>query len=124
MSTSLKGSNPEGVHYLLDLQGCKEELLRDKDLLTTAMENAATNAGATVVETLIHQFNPHGLSGVVVIAESHLAIHTWPEHSYAAIDIFTCGNADIAQQIYLNLKEIFSPIKHKLSKIERKPPTL
>ena len=123
MVTPLASSNPEGIHYLVDLQGCKEELLRDKELLTTAMETAANNAGATIVETLIHQFSPHGLSGVVVIAESHLAIHTWPEQNYAAIDIFTCGNVDIAQQIYINIKKTFAPKKHNLTKVERKPPS-
>lgn len=123
MVTPLASSNPEGIHYLIDLQGCKEELLRDKELLTTAMETAANNAGATIVETLIHQFSPHGLSGVVVIAESHLAIHTWPEQNYAAIDIFTCGNVDIAQQIYINIKKTFAPKKHNLTKVERKPPS-
>ena len=123
MITPLASSNPEGIHYLIDLQGCKEELLRDKKLLTTAMETAANNAGATIVETLIHQFSPHGLSGVVVIAESHLAIHTWPEQNYAAIDIFTCGNVDIAQQIYINIKKTFAPKKHNLTKVERKPPS-
>lgn len=117
------GSNPEGIHYLIDLQGCKEELLSNKSLLATTMEEAAKHAGATIVETLLHQFNPHGLSGVVVIAESHLAIHTWPEHNYAAIDVFTCGNADIAHQIYLNIREAFQPKECHFTKVERKPPS-
>lgn len=55
------------------------------------MEAAAQACGATVIQSLIHHFNPIGVSGVVVIAESHLAIHTWPEHGFAAVDIFTCG---------------------------------
>ena len=57
------------------------------------METAATEAGATVVEKAFHQFNPHGVSGVVIVAESHLFIHTWPEYGYAAVDIFTCGDS-------------------------------
>ena len=58
------------------------------------MKEAARVSGATIVESVFHRFQPHGVSGVVVIAESHLAIHTWPEHGYAAVDFFTCG-ADI-----------------------------
>ncbi len=55
------------------------------------MVSAAKEAKATIVETSFHKFNPFGISGVVVIAESHISIHTWPEYGYAAIDIFTCG---------------------------------
>lgn len=123
METENHTSNPEGIHYLIDLKGCNPELLSNKELLAEAMESAASTAGATIVETLIHQFNPHGLSGVVVIAESHLAIHTWPEHNYAAIDVFTCGNADIAHNIYLNIKQTFAPEHCNFTRLERKPPT-
>jgi S-adenosylmethionine decarboxylase proenzyme len=56
------------------------------------MMGAATAMGATIVEQVFHHFSPHGVSGVVVIAESHLAIHTWPEYNYAAVDLFTCGS--------------------------------
>jgi S-adenosylmethionine decarboxylase len=58
-----------------------------------AMLSAARESGATVVTDVFHQFNPHGVSGVVVIAESHIAIHTWPEHGFAAVDVFTCGKS-------------------------------
>ena len=111
-----------GIHYLLECSNCVPELLTDKELLSTAIETAARNAGATVVETLLHRFNPHGLSGIVVIAESHLAIHTWPEHNYAAIDIFTCGMPDVAERIYQNILSAFEPETHTLQKIERTPP--
>ncbi len=53
---------------------------------------AARACGATIVDVAFHEFNPFGVSGVVVIAESHISIHTWPEHRYAALDIFTCGD--------------------------------
>ena len=111
-----------GIHYLLECSDILPELLTNKELLSAAIETAARDAGATVVETLIHQFNPHGLSGIVVIAESHLAIHTWPEHNYAAIDIFTCGMPEIAEKIYQNILSAFKPKKHSLKKIERTPP--
>ena len=57
------------------------------------MVSAAKEAKATIVEISFHKFSPFGISGVVVIAESHLSIHTWPEYAYAAVDIFTCGDA-------------------------------
>lgn len=63
------------------------------------MVTAAKMAGATVVQTCFHKFSPHGLSGVVVIAESHLAVHTWPEHNAMCLDLFSCSdriNAPIA----------------------------
>jgi len=62
-----------------------------RDRVKETLINAARAAGATIVETVFHKFSPWGISGVVVIAESHLAIHIWPENRYAAIDVFTCG---------------------------------
>ena len=56
------------------------------------MVEAAKRAQATIVDVVFHEFNPFGISGVVVIAESHLAIHTWPEYRYAAVDVFSCGD--------------------------------
>ena len=85
--------NALGVHVLLELKDCSKEVLNNLRLLEETMEAAATEAGATVVEKAFHQFNPHGVSGVVIVAESHLFIHTWPEYGYAAVDIFTCGDS-------------------------------
>ncbi len=76
------------------------------------MKRAAIECGATIVNSVFHTFNPHGVSGVVVIAESHLAIHTWPEYGYAAVDVFTCGDtvdpwiATRALQEYLRSEKI------------------
>lgn len=81
-----------GRHLLLELKDCRPEVLNDLDFLKNCLQNAAKKAGATVITDSFHQFTPQGVSGVVIIAESHLFIHTWPEHNYAAVDIFTCGN--------------------------------
>ena len=81
-----------GRHLLLDLKDCNKEVLNDLAFLRQALVSAAEKAGATVLEDSFRQFEPQGVSGIVVIAESHLSIHTWPEHGYVAIDIFTCGN--------------------------------
>lgn len=84
-----------GRHVLLELYQCPVELLKAGDELEGFMKAAAERMGATVVTSNFHQFSPYGISGVVIIQESHLTLHTWPEHQYAAVDIFTCGEIDL-----------------------------
>lgn len=81
-----------GRHILAEIYGCSFELLNDVATVEEIMINAALEAGAEVREFVFHKFSPQGVSGVVVISESHLAIHTWPELGYAAVDVFTCGD--------------------------------
>jgi S-adenosylmethionine decarboxylase len=81
-----------GSQLVLDLYECDVERLDDLKWVKATMIAAARAARATIVQTVFHKFAPWGISGVVVIAESHLAIHTWPEKRYAAIDLFTCGS--------------------------------
>lgn len=81
-----------GRQVLAELFECDKNKLNDLDYVKKAMIEAAIDANATIVGYKFHKFTPQGVSGVVIIAESHLAIHTWPEHGYAAIDIFTCGS--------------------------------
>jgi S-adenosylmethionine decarboxylase len=85
--------SPFGHQVMAELMGCDCALLADHAAIERLMNAAALAAGATIVQSAFHTFNPHGVSGVVIIAESHLAIHTWPEHGYAAIDVFTCGDS-------------------------------
>jgi len=80
-----------GRHVLAEIYGCRFEVLNDIKMVQDIMINAALEAGAEVREFVFHKFSPQGISGVVVISESHLAIHTWPELGYAAVDVFTCG---------------------------------
>ncbi len=81
-----------GRQVLIDLYDCPREVLDDEKLIAASMIAAAREAGAAVVGSTFHRFSPCGVSGVVAIRESHLAIHTWPEFGYAAIDLFTCGD--------------------------------
>ncbi|MEX0568673.1 MAG: adenosylmethionine decarboxylase [Candidatus Njordarchaeota archaeon] len=83
-----------GKHIILELHGIKRELLDDRDLLENLLTEAAKKAGGRVLGSFFHEFNPHGVTGIVAIAESHLSVHTWPEFGYAAIDIFTCRGID------------------------------
>ena len=81
-----------GRHLILDLFDCPADLLKDPEMVRTIMKAGALAMKATIVEEAFHHFSPDGVSGVIIIKESHLTIHTWPEHNYAAIDIFTCGD--------------------------------
>ena len=81
-----------GKHLLIELKDCNPEILKNLDKVKNAMVSAAKKARATIIDVSFHEFSPFGISGMVVIAESHLSIHTWPEYGYAAVDIFTCGD--------------------------------
>ncbi|NLK08406.1 MAG: S-adenosylmethionine decarboxylase proenzyme [Firmicutes bacterium] len=84
--------NALGRHILCEAHGCDPEVLNSTRLVEKIMVEAAVACGAEVREAAFHKFSPQGISGVVIISESHLSIHTWPELGYAAIDVFTCGN--------------------------------
>ena len=79
-----------GQHTLLEYHGCDPERLRRVAGVRAAMVEAARKANGTLVRAVFHSFSPWGVSGVVVISESHLTIHTWPEHGFAAVDVFSC----------------------------------
>lgn len=81
-----------GRHILAEVYDCDPNILNDRELIEEILVKAALEAGAEVREVAFHKFSPQGVSGVVVISESHLAIHTWPELGYAAVDVFTCGD--------------------------------
>jgi len=83
-----------GQHLLVEFWGCNPRSLNDKDYLESKLRQAAEAANTTVVGVFLHQFTPEGVSGVVVIQESHLSIHTWPETGYAAVDFYTCGEGN------------------------------
>jgi S-adenosylmethionine decarboxylase len=85
--------NALGKHLLVELRDCETDILKSVEGVRKIMLSAAEAAGATIVNDSFHEFNPFGVSGMVIIAESHLSIHTWPEYDYAAVDIFTCGDA-------------------------------
>ncbi len=84
--------NALGTHLLIELKECNPEILKSLEKVRSVMVSAAKEAKATIIDISFREFNPFGISGLVVIAESHLTIHTWPEYGYAAVDIFTCGD--------------------------------
>ena len=111
--------NALGKHLLLDLKDCNEEVLNDLSFLRKAMVTAAVDCGATVLGESFHPFSPQGVSGVVIIAESHLSIHTWPEYGYAAIDIFTCGTSVEPEKAAQVLIEKLGAKDHSSTEIQR-----
>lgn len=99
---------PLGRHLLADLCGVSPALLRDAAALECLLRAAAQAAGATVLGSHFHQFGDSGgVTGVVLLAESHLSVHTWPESGFAAADVFLCGHADpeVAIEVLLTALE-------------------
>ena len=85
--------NTLGIQLLIDLEQCDEAILDNLDEIRKLLIHAAKNSGAEIIGDTFHKFDPQGITGVVSIAESHISIHTWPEYSYAAVDIFSCGQS-------------------------------
>ncbi len=124
-----------GTHLLVELRECNTEILKNLEKVRNALVSAAKEAKATIVDVSFHEFNPFGISGVVVIAESHLTIHTWPEYDYAAIDIFTCGDIikpEVAASFLIKQFECKNPsivemkrgiLSHKNEKLPHKVPS-
>lgn len=83
-----------GRHVLAEYHGCPTQILDDEAHIAAAMRRAAEAAGATVIQAVFHRYAPQGVTGVLVLAESHISVHTWPESGYAAVDFFTCGTCD------------------------------
>lgn len=96
-----------GRHIIVEYYDCSPDLLNDVTFIESCMESAARDAGATIINSTFHHFSPYGVSGVVVIQESHLAIHTWPEYGFASVDLFTCGGSVDPWLAYKILKEKF-----------------
>lgn len=96
-----------GSQILADMYDCDPAMLDDQEAIQSCMIEAVRRCGGTIVSHCFHRFSPHGISGVVVIAESHLAIHTWPEHGYVALDLFTCGDTLEPEACFSYLKDAF-----------------
>ncbi len=83
-----------GIHYLAEFFDCDRDKIDDAAFIEQIMIDATKLSGATMIRPFFHQFSPQGVSGIIVIAESHFAIHTWPEHGYTAVDLFSCSDFD------------------------------
>lgn len=108
-----------GQHVLAEFFECDPNILNNVSMVEKLMVEAALECGATIVQKCFHMFNPYGVSGVVIIAESHLAIHTWPELGYAAVDLFTCGDKCDPKVSYEYLKKMFNSKTASYTELKR-----
>ncbi len=99
--------NALGTHVLVELRDCDANALDDLQNVESTLIDTARRIGATIIGHAFHQFSPQGVTGVVIIAESHICIHTWPEHNYAAVDIFTCGDTSRLDEATRHIAEAF-----------------
>ena len=108
-----------GQHYLIDFVDCDPEITQQVEPIREIVMRAAKECGATILNDLFHQFQPMGVSGVVVIAESHISVHTWPENSFVAVDIFTCGDAGRPVHACNLLAGALGAKQHSIHEVER-----
>jgi len=109
--------NAVGQHLLAELYDCDAALLDDLEHLRESLIAAAKGADLTVLNIAMHAFAPHGVTGIVLLSESHMSIHTWPEHAYAAVDVFTCGRS--ATEAVEVLKTALKAERAQVRRVER-----
>ncbi|MBP7125852.1 adenosylmethionine decarboxylase [Myxococcota bacterium] len=110
--------NALGRHLVADFHGCTADL-NDPELVMKGLEGACEVSGATIISRTGYHFSPYGVTAVVVIAESHLAVHTWPEYRYAAVDLFTCGTSVDTWKAFEFVKKAFGASRVDLKEIAR-----
>jgi len=114
----------QSKHLLLELYRCDYEKLNDESFLRCALNRAAKLAKATVLNLISNKFEPHGVTAIALLAESHISIHTWPESNYSAVDIFTCGRNMLPELASQYLIEALQAEEHSMRIIERNPPAV
>jgi len=112
-----------GRHLIAEYTDCTADKLNDAEFLERCLLEAVRRSGATVVRSIFHRYAPQGVSGVVVIAESHMSVHTWPEYNYAAIDFFTCGQTVDPYKANEYLKEMLGSPNACVTEISRGIPS-
>lgn len=108
-----------GTHLLMDFYGCDREIIDSTEDVRRHLMRAARNANATIVQDVFHTFSPQGVSGVVVIAESHIAIHTWPEFGCASVDVFSCSDKIHPEIVRAYLTECFRAKESTMTEMKR-----
>jgi S-adenosylmethionine decarboxylase len=111
-----------GKHCILELYNCDSAKLDDEAFLRDTITSAAKRAGATLLHLITHRFDPQGVTGLALLAESHISIHTWPESGYAAVDVFTCGDHTMPERACQVLLTELEAADHKLTSFRRETP--
>lgn len=110
-----------GAHVLADFWGCQFEKLDDAELLMNSLRQAALSAKMTILGEESYKFSPQGFTGLLLLSESHISIHTYPERGYAAIDVYTCGGG-MTQKAIDFLKEVLEPAQVHEMQVRRGQP--
>ena len=113
---------PIGKHCILELYDCSRSKLNDEAFLRSTITAAVHRAGATLLQLITHHFEPQGVTGLALLAESHLSIHTWPESGYAAVDVFTCGDHTMPERACTALIDALEANRHSLRSFQRQTP--
>ena len=121
-SASTSATDMVGKHCILELYDCDHSKLDDEAFLRTTITTAAKRAGATLLNLITRRFDPQGVTGLALLAESHISIHTWPENGYAAVDVFTCGDHTMPESACEHLRTELGARKHALRSFLRETP--
>ena len=118
-------STPTGIgrHCILELYGCPNYLLDNQSFIQQVLREAAAIAKSTLLGELSHKFSPQGVTALVLLAESHISIHTWPESGYAAVDVFTCGEHTLPESACEYIANSLQAGKHVLNLVARSGPS-
>ncbi len=108
-----------GRHIIAELYGVDPELISKEETVRQIVEEVVEEAELTKVGSVYKQFNPHGVTGIVLIAESHVSIHTWPEYELVNLDIFTCGDTSKAEKAFKLFLERFKPKSYRHYVLDR-----
>ncbi len=111
--------SPVGTHLIVDLYDCRCDFLDNPEKIQNLLVEAAKISNTTILNVKVHKFNPQGVSGYVLVSESHISIHTWPEYNYASVDIYTCGNNALPTKGFEYIVEKLNSQKPTILKIER-----
>jgi len=95
----IQNPRPDGYHLMMELFGCDSEKINSRKFLHLLVKNAVKQAGLTNLGSRFHQFDPQGVTGFTLLAQSHISLHTWPEYGYLVLDIFTCGDQKQADSL-------------------------
>ena len=108
-----------GIHIIADFYGVEAELISSVETVREIMEGAVSAGNLTKLGSSYHQFKPYGASGVILLAESHLSFHTWPEYNTVTLDLFTCGDPDGGYKAYEYLLNVLKPTHVEYQKFDR-----
>ncbi|MCS7118681.1 MAG: adenosylmethionine decarboxylase [Archaeoglobaceae archaeon] len=108
-----------GKHIIAELYGVNPELIAREEIVRQIVEGVVYEAGLNKVGSIYRQFNPHGVTGIVLISESHVSVHTWPEYELVNLDIFTCGDTSKAEKTFKLFLEKFKPKSYKHYVLDR-----